>query len=103
MMNKTIYRSIAASALLLASIFSWNTQAASFANGADISWVNQQEASGYVFHDSSGNATDPFVLLKNIGVNAIRLRVWLTQPVAGPMRPTSYTRPSAQQHKASAS
>ena len=82
MMNKTIYRSIAASALLLASIFSWNTQAASFANGADISWVNQQEASGYVFHDSSGNATDPFVLLKNIGVNAIRLRVWVN-PAGG--------------------
>ncbi|MFZ6845025.1 glycoside hydrolase family 53 protein [Undibacterium sp. RuTC16W] len=58
-------------------IFPLSGQAASFANGADISWVNQQEASGYVFRDSSGNATDPFVLLKNIGINAIRLRVWV--------------------------
>ncbi|GAC1610009.1 MAG: hypothetical protein NVS3B3_17720 [Aquirhabdus sp.] len=56
--------------------------AASFANGADISWINQQEASGYVFRDSSGVAHDPFALLKNIGINAIRLRVWVN-PTGG--------------------
>jgi len=51
--------------------------AASFAKGADVSWVNQEEAAGYVFYNSSGVATDPFVLLKNLGTNAIRLRVWV--------------------------
>ena len=52
-------------------------QAATFAKGADVSWVDQQESAGYSFYNSSGVKTDPFVLLKNIGVNAIRLRVWV--------------------------
>jgi len=52
-------------------------QAATFANGADVSWVSQQESSGYAFYNSSGVKTDPFVLLKNLQVNAIRLRVWV--------------------------
>ncbi|MBB4013139.1 glycoside hydrolase family 53 protein [Niveibacterium umoris] len=51
--------------------------AATFAKGADVSWVSQEEAAGYKFYNSSGVATDPFVLLKGIGVNAIRLRVWV--------------------------
>lgn len=50
---------------------------ASFAKGADVSWVNQEESAGYVFYNSAGVATDPFVLLKNLGTNAIRLRVWV--------------------------
>lgn len=48
-----------------------------FANGADISWVDQQEAAGQVFYNSGGVATDPFVLLKNLHRDAIRLRVWV--------------------------
>ncbi|WP_035053143.1 glycoside hydrolase family 53 protein [Andreprevotia chitinilytica] len=58
------------------------TQAATFANGADVSWVDQEESSGYVFRNSSGVATDPFVLLSNLGINAIRLRVWVN-PTGG--------------------
>jgi arabinogalactan endo-1,4-beta-galactosidase len=52
-------------------------QAATFAKGADVSWVDQQESAGYSFYNSSGIQTDPFVLLKNLGANAIRLRVWV--------------------------
>ena len=50
---------------------------ATFANGADVGWVSQQESSGYSFYNSSGVKTDPFLLLKNLQVNAIRLRVWV--------------------------
>lgn len=53
------------------------SSAATFANGADVSWVSQEESSGYSFYNSSGVKTDPYVLLKNLGVNAIRLRVWV--------------------------
>jgi arabinogalactan endo-1,4-beta-galactosidase len=52
-------------------------QAANFANGADVSWVSQQEKSGYSFYNANGIKTDPFVLLKNLQINAIRLRVWV--------------------------
>lgn len=58
-------------------LFATGAQAASFANGADVSWVNQQEAAGYSFYDANGVKTDPFVLLKNKQINAIRLRVWV--------------------------
>jgi arabinogalactan endo-1,4-beta-galactosidase len=51
--------------------------AGAFANGSDVSWVDQEESSGYAFYSSSGVKTDPFVLLKNIGMNAVRLRVWV--------------------------
>jgi len=51
--------------------------AQSFANGADVGWVSQQESAGYAFYNSSGVKTDPFVLLKNLNINAIRLRVWV--------------------------
>lgn len=48
-----------------------------FALGADVGWISQQEASGYSFLDSQGVKSDPFVLLRNRNVNAIRLRVWV--------------------------
>ncbi|WP_018608135.1 glycoside hydrolase family 53 protein [Uliginosibacterium gangwonense] len=63
--------------LSLGLCFPWLAHAGSFAKGADVSWVDQEEASGYKFYNNSGIATDPFVLLKNVGVNAIRLRVWV--------------------------
>ena len=58
------------------------TVSSTFAKGADVSWVTEEEAAGKVFSSSSGVATDPFVLLKNLGTNAIRLRVWV-DPVSG--------------------
>ena len=51
--------------------------AAALDQGADVSWVSQEESAGYSFYNSSGTKTDPFVLLKNLGVNTIRLRVWV--------------------------
>ena len=51
--------------------------AAALDKGADVSWVSQEEAAGYSFYSAAGVKTDPFVLLKNLGVNTIRLRVWV--------------------------
>ena len=45
--------------------------------GADVSWVTQMEASGYVWYNSSGVKQDVFTILKGLGFNAIRLRVWV--------------------------
>jgi len=56
--------------------------AITFANGSDVGWVTQEEASGYKFYDHSAVQTDPFVLLKNQHINAIRLRVWVN-PAGG--------------------
>ena len=47
-----------------------------FLFGADISSVLALEASGVVFYDREGNATDLFKLLSDAGCNAVRVRVW---------------------------
>ena len=50
---------------------------ADFIKGADISWLTQMEAGGIKFYDSSGNQQDCIQILKGIGMNTIRLRVWV--------------------------
>lgn len=53
-----------------------------FAKGADISWLTEMESSGKKFYSASGVETDCIQLLKNLGMNAIRLRVWVN-PAGG--------------------
>lgn len=48
-----------------------------FAYGADVSWLTQMEASGRKFYDKDGNQMECMALLKSLGVNSIRLRVWV--------------------------
>jgi len=50
---------------------------AGFAKGADISWITQMEGSGYSFYDSTGTKMDGMQILKNLGINSIRLRAWV--------------------------
>src|SRR5882724_2593988 len=51
--------------------------AAGFAKGADISWVTQMEAAGIKFYNSSGSEQECMALMKSLGMNTIRLRVWV--------------------------
>ncbi len=55
----------------------------SFARGADISWCTEMEADGKKFYNSAGTRTDIFALMKSIGMNAIRLRVWVNPTAYG--------------------
>ena len=48
-----------------------------FVKGADISWLPQMEATGYIFYNDSGRREDCFKILKDHGINAIRLRTWV--------------------------
>ena len=48
-----------------------------FAKGADISWLTEMEASGIKFYNRNGAEQDLFLILKNIGMNTVRLRVWV--------------------------
>ena len=50
---------------------------ATFAKGADIGWLPQMEATGYKFYDTDGTEKDCLQLLKDRGMNTIRLRVWV--------------------------
>jgi len=48
-----------------------------FVKGADISWLPQMEATGYIFYNDKGVEQDCFQILKDHGINAIRLRTWV--------------------------
>ncbi len=49
----------------------------SFAKGADVSWMSEMEASGKKFYNTSGAEQDVIQVLKGVGMNTIRLRVWV--------------------------
>ncbi|HOK50179.1 MAG TPA: glycosyl hydrolase 53 family protein, partial [Sedimentibacter sp.] len=51
--------------------------AANFAKGADVSWLSQMEEHGYKFYDDNGVAKDCLQILKEHGIDSIRLRVWV--------------------------
>jgi arabinogalactan endo-1,4-beta-galactosidase len=48
-----------------------------FVRGADISWLTQMESSGRKFYNSAGAEQDCIQILKGLGMNTIRLRVWV--------------------------
>lgn len=48
-----------------------------FAKGADISWLPQMEATGYQFFNDLGEQEDCFKILKDHGINSVRLRTWV--------------------------
>lgn len=48
-----------------------------FAKGADVSWLTEMEQNGKKFYDANGKATECMALLRDLGINSIRLRVWV--------------------------
>ena len=48
--------------------------------GADIGFLSQLESQGVQWIDDAGNTRDALVLLKEKGVNAVRLRVFVKRP-----------------------
>ena len=50
---------------------------ANFAKGADVGWITEMEAEGRKFYSKDGVATEGIALLKSLGMNTIRLRVWV--------------------------
>ena len=47
------------------------------AKGADISWVTEMESIGLKFYNSGGTELECMSLLKSLGMNTVRLRVWV--------------------------
>lgn len=51
--------------------------AGGFAKGADVSWVSEMEAAGIKFYNKAGIQKDLLEVLKEQGMDSIRLRVWV--------------------------
>ena len=63
--------------LFILAFISMRGETETFARGADVSWCTEMEADGRSFYNANGVETDIFALMKEIGMNAIRLRVWV--------------------------
>lgn len=48
-----------------------------FARGADVSWCTEMEAGGKCFYNAQGTETEMMTLMRQIGMTAVRLRVWV--------------------------
>lgn len=48
-----------------------------FAKGADISWLTEMERSEHKFYTAEGRQGDCMAILRDLGMNSIRLRVWV--------------------------
>ena len=53
------------------------TEVVDFYKGADISWVTELESKGHKFYNANGEERECTALMKEYGMNAIRLRVWV--------------------------
>lgn len=54
-----------------------DTTKTKFAKGADISWITEMEAAGLKFYNAAGTVQEGMALMKSLGMNTIRLRVWV--------------------------
>jgi arabinogalactan endo-1,4-beta-galactosidase len=59
------------------SVFKSGTKRNGFVKGADIGWLQQMEATGYKFYNNNGKEEDCFKILKDHGINTVRLRTWV--------------------------
>ena len=62
---------------LILLLGSFTASAQTFAKGADTGWLQQMEANNYYFYNDQGVRQDCFQILKDKGINSIRLRVWV--------------------------
>ncbi|MBO4906672.1 MAG: glycosyl hydrolase 53 family protein [Bacteroidaceae bacterium] len=63
--------------LTLFSVHPQESEAQTFARGADVSWCSEMEATGKKFYNDKGQNKELMQLLSELGMNAIRLRVWV--------------------------
>jgi arabinogalactan endo-1,4-beta-galactosidase len=74
--------------ILLLSYYFGNAQ--TFLNGGDVSWLPQMDATGFKFYNNDGIETDCLQLLKDKGINTVRIRVFVnpsTDKISGHCSP----------------
>jgi arabinogalactan endo-1,4-beta-galactosidase len=75
---KLNYRRIATilCTLFLVMVFMFPARA-QFVRGADIGWLDQMEVTGYKFYSDNGVQQNCLQILRDHGINTVRLRVWV--------------------------
>ena len=73
-MKKHLVKSLIAALLLALPL---GLSADNFTLGADISWVTEMESKGEKLYNYKGEERETFQLMKEMGMGAVRLRVWV--------------------------
>jgi len=94
-MKKHLLFASFASLLILASCNppADSVQQDDFALGADISWYTEYESKDYKFYNQAGDEKDCNNVMKDCGLNAVRLRVWVdpaSHPAPWQKEPSSW-------------
>ncbi|MBQ7191897.1 MAG: glycosyl hydrolase 53 family protein [Paludibacteraceae bacterium] len=63
--------------ILILTHFPFLVNAQQWSSGADISWCTEMEADSVKFYNNAGIETDLLALMQEIGMTAVRLRVWV--------------------------
>lgn len=69
--------------LLLLLSLSLSASADEFTLGADIGWCTEYESKGYKLFNYNGEEREATALMKEMGMNAVRLRVWVDPKAHG--------------------
>ena len=75
--KSALNRLIATACAGLASLVCTTHARAAFAKGADIGWLQQMEANGYIFKNKSGVTENLLTILKEYQIDSVRLRTWV--------------------------
>ena len=66
------------SAVLFAACYhTTDSPRGSWARGCDLSWLSEMEHDSVLFYNDGGGSEDCIALLRGMGMNAVRLRVWV--------------------------
>jgi len=80
-MHKGFFAILTAAALMLAGCEPAESPESGndggFARGADVSWCTEMEADGRSFRNADGEEREMMALMHEIGMTAVRLRVWV--------------------------
>ena len=70
-------KTIAGNSNIISPIITPTDTLKDFYKGADIGWITEMEAAGLKFYNNAGSQQEGMQLLKSLGMNSIRLRVWV--------------------------
>ena len=73
--------------LLTGCYYQPSTPRGSFARGGDVGWLSEMEHDSVRFYDANGKEGDCLSIMQEMGMNAIRLRVWVNHSTGWSNKP----------------
>ena len=82
-MKTALLNILTAAAVVVLSISCRQQPEEEFWLGADLGWITEYEAKGHKFYNKEGEERECTALMKELGLNAVRHRVWVDPSAHG--------------------